>query len=208
MEFFNRIHCKYTGIKGFITVYNDAIRYRYMITQKAQEKARILVFWEKHGLQATLDAFPVKRSTLYAWKKQWEEGGKKIESLNEKSRVPLTKRKRLWPLEVIQELKRLREREVHPNLGGEKIEPLLSAFCKEHGLQAPKSRTIGNLIHDLGGLRTFPKKVSHFGKVKIANRQKVLRKPKDFRPEYPGHLIALDTSGEVRERLPQIRDHL
>src|SRR3989338_5982383 len=150
MEFFNRIHCKYTGIKGFITVYNDAIRYRYMITQKAQEKARILVFWEKHGLQATLDAFPVKRSTLYAWKKQWEEGG-------------------------------------------EKIEPLLSAFCKEHGLQAPKSRTIGNLIHDLGGLRTFPKKVSHFGKVKIANRQKVLRKPKDFRPEYPGHLIALDT---------------
>src|SRR3989338_9257477 len=100
MEFFNRIHYKYTGIKGFITVYNDALRYGYMITQKAQEKARILVFWEKHGLQATLDAFTVKRSTLYAWKQTWIAGGKKLEALNEKSRVPLTKRKRLWPLEV------------------------------------------------------------------------------------------------------------
>jgi len=193
MEFFNRIHSKTAGVKGIMIVYRDALRYRYMITEKAQEKARILVFWEKHGLQATLDAFPAKRSTLYAWKKRWEEGGKKIEALNERSRVPRTKRKRLWPLEVIQELKRLREKEVHPNLGGEKLQPLLNVFCGERGFPAPKPRTIGNLIHDLGGLRTFPKKIYHNGKVKRANRQKALRKPKDFRPEYPGHLVALDT---------------
>jgi len=193
MEFFSRQHCKYTGIKGFVSCYNDALRYRYMITDKAREKARILVFWEKHGLQATLDAFPVKRSTLYAWKKRWVEGGKKIETLNEKSRAPRIKRKRLWPLPVLEELKRLRSREVHPNLGGDKLFPLLSVFCAERGLPAPKSRTIGYLIQDLGGLRTFPQKISHTGKVKKANRQKVLRKPKDFRPEYPGHLVALDT---------------
>ena len=193
MEFFNRIHSKYTGIKGFITVYNDALRYGYMSTHKALEKARVLVFWEKHGLAATLDAFPVKRSTLYTWKKRWEEGGKKIEVLNDRSRAPRTTRKRLWPLEIIGELKRLRSREIHPNLGGEKLVPLLQAFCAERELHAPGSRTIGNLIHDLGGLRTFPQKISHFGKVKKANRQKVLRKPRDFRPGYPGHLVALDT---------------
>ena len=193
MEFFNRIHCKYTGIRGFITVYNDALRYRYMITTKALEKARTLVFWEKHGLKATLDAFPAKRSTLYSWKKRWEKGSKKLDALNERSRAPRTKRKRLWPLPVIQELKRLRLREVHPNLGGEKILPLLYEFCLKHGLPAPKSRTIGNLIRDLGGLRTFPQKISHFGKVKKVNRQKVLRKPKDLAPAYPGHLVALDT---------------
>jgi len=193
MEFFNRIHSKYTGIKGFITVYNDAIRYGYMITQKALEKARVLVFWEKHGFEATLDAFPVKRSTLYAWKKRWSEGDKKIEALNELSRTPRAKRKRLWSLPVLEELKRLRGREAHPNLGGDKLFPLLYEFCVKHGLPAPKPRTIGYLIHDLGGLRTFPQKISHFGKIKKANRQKVLRKPKDFRPEYPGHLVALDT---------------
>ena len=75
MEFFNRIHCKYTGIRGFITIYNDALRYRYMIQEKALKKTKILVFFEKHGLEATRDAFEVKRSTLYLWKKQWDTGG-------------------------------------------------------------------------------------------------------------------------------------
>src|SRR3989338_7536147 len=136
MEFFNRIHCKYTGIKGFITVYNDAIRYGYMITQKAQEKARILVFWEKHGLEAALDAFPVKRSTLYSWKQAWIKEGKKIEALNDKSRSPRTKRKRLWSIEIITEIKRIREE--HPNLGEEKLYPELKPFCDQKNILCPK----------------------------------------------------------------------
>jgi len=36
-----------------------------MITKQAQNKARVLIFWEKHSLEATLGAFPHKRSTLY-----------------------------------------------------------------------------------------------------------------------------------------------
>mgnify|MGYP001615754362 FL=1 len=39
----------------------------------------------------------------------------------------------------------------------------------------------------------FPQKISHFGKIKKADRQKILRKPKDFKALYPGHLVALDT---------------
>lgn len=186
-----RIHCQYTGIKGFVKVYEDAIRWGYMITEKAKRKARILVFWEKHGLPATLDAFPVKESTLYAWKKQWKEGGGKIESLNDKSRSPQTRRKRIWPEEVIQEIKRIRQE--HPNLGKEKIHPLLMEFSEERGAKCPAIPTIGRLIHDCGGLRMFPQKISHFGKIKKANRSKVLRKPLDFKAEYPGHLVALDT---------------
>lgn len=56
MGFFNRIHCKYTGIKGFLTVYNDALRYWYMITEKAKGKTGILVFLEKHGFGAARSA--------------------------------------------------------------------------------------------------------------------------------------------------------
>ena len=174
-----------------MTVYNDAIRYRYMITQHALRRVRILVFWEKHGRAATLDAFPVKRSTLYNWKKRWETGGKKPEALNPKSRAPQVRRKRLWPLEIIQEIKRLRG--IHPNIGAEKIYPLLSRFSKEKNIVCPQSRTIANLIKDTGGLRVFPQKISHFGKITPIKRQKVLRKPKDLKPEYAGHLVALDT---------------
>jgi hypothetical protein len=42
------------------------------MTDKAKKKFEVLVFWEKHGLSATMDAFGVKRRTLFLWKKQRE----------------------------------------------------------------------------------------------------------------------------------------
>ncbi|PIY96698.1 MAG: hypothetical protein COY66_03445 [Candidatus Kerfeldbacteria bacterium CG_4_10_14_0_8_um_filter_42_10] len=162
-----------------------------MITKKALHKVRILAFWEKYGLDATLDAFKVKRRTLYDWKSKLEQGDGKPEALNDKSRTPLKKRKRIWPEEVIAEIKR--QRWAHPNLGKEKIHPALKAHCDKMCLSCPKPKTIGRLIKDLGGLRIYPQKVSHFGKVKPLKHRKILRKPKDFKSEYPGHLVAFDT---------------
>jgi len=193
MEFFNHQHCKFTGIKGFVNLYEDGLKYR-MLTEKAKYKAKVLVFWEKHGLEATIDAFPVKRSTLFEWKRQLKEGQGKLIALNEKKRTPKHTRKRDWPFEVRQKIKEIRRDPLHPNLGPEKIYPLLLRFCKEKKLDCPKPATITRIIaDDPEKMRIFPKKVSHFGKIKKANRQKVLRKPKDLKPEYPGHLIALDT---------------
>jgi len=192
MEFYNHIHCKYTGVKGFLTVYKDALRYRYMITQEALRKCRILAFWEKHGLEAVMDAFGAKRRTLFLWQQKFNKGGRIPESLNEKKTIPKTKRRRIWPSETRQEIKRLRQE--HPNLGSEKIYPLLLFFCNENNLKCPKSRTVARIIaDDPEKMRIFPQKISHFGRIKKANRQKVLRKPKYLKPEYPGHLIALDT---------------
>lgn len=104
MEFFNHIHCVYTGAKGFVKLYEDALRCRYMITEKALKKARILAFWEKHGLEATMEAFQVNRRVLFNWKKRLKEAGGKFEGLNDKSRAPQRRRKRLWSLEIIAEI--------------------------------------------------------------------------------------------------------
>ena len=191
MEFFNHIQSKYRGVRGFMTLYRDALRYRYMITEQALRKARILAFWEKHGLEAAEEAFQVKRRTLYDWKRRFVIGGKVPEALNERSRAPRHRRKRLWHPDIIAELRRLRWE--HPNLGKEKLHPLLLRFSAERGLHCPKPKTIGRLIKDLGGLRIFPQKVRHDGRVVPLKRRPVLRKPKDFRPAYPGHLVALDT---------------
>ena len=174
-----------------MTVYRDALRYRYMITPKAEKRAKILVFFEKHGLETTLEAFEVKRRTLYGWKKKWAEGGRIPEALNDKSRIPKTKRKRLWPEEVVAEIKRIRF--AHPNLGKEKLYPELGKFCAGNGLPCPKPKTIGRLVHDEGGLRMYPAKISHFGKIKPVQRRNIPRKPRDFEAEYPGHCVALDT---------------
>ena len=186
-----KIHCKYTGVKGMLTIYRDALRSRYMITKQAEKKTKILIFWEKHGLDATIEAFEVKRRTLFDWKQKWITGGKKPEALNEKSRAPKTKRKRLWGDRLLSEIKRIRFE--HPNLGKEKLHPLLAEWCGQKGLACPKPKTIGRLIKDLGGLRRRPTAISHFGKIKVIHRQKVVRKPMNFKTEYPGHCVALDT---------------
>lgn len=164
-----------------------------MITKKALEKARTLAFWEKHGIQATIDHSGKKERTLWLWKSQLIKGSGKLEALNEKSKSPRSKRKRLWPLEVIQEIKRIRDADVHPNLGKEKLYPELVKFCAAKGLKCPSITTIGRLINDLGGLRTFPQKIDHFGRIVKRKRNKVLRKPKHFKAEYPGHMVAFDT---------------
>ncbi|SMN17267.1 hypothetical protein CRYPA_1211 [uncultured Candidatus Thioglobus sp.] len=35
------------------------------MSQSANDKYKILIFWDKHGLQATIDAFSITRRTLY-----------------------------------------------------------------------------------------------------------------------------------------------
>ena len=186
-----RQYNKSRGVRGLLKVYNDALRYQYMISKKALHKARVLAFWEKHGLKATLDAFEVKRRTLFNWKRQFNQGGRVNIALNEKKRTPKKKRVRIWSEQIIAEIKRLRW--LHPNLGKDKVHPELKEFCNTNKLKCPKIATIGRIIKDLGGLRMYPSKVSHFGKIKPIKRTKVLRKPKDLKAEYPGHLVALDT---------------
>mgnify|MGYP001613522755 CR=1 FL=1 len=186
-----RIFNKFRGTKGFISTWERVLRFRYMITEQAKKRVRILAFWEKHGTEAAEEAFGVKKRTLYLWQRKLKEGKGKLEALNSGNRAPKKRRRRLWDARVLEELRRLRQE--HPNLGKEKLHPLLTLFCHAEKLLCPKPRTIGRLIKDCGGLRIYPQKVTGTGRIVKANRQRVLRKPKDFKTTYAGHLVALDT---------------
>lgn len=115
MAFFN----KFKGIKGFLSIYERVIRFRYMITEEAKRKTRILAFWEKHGLEATKEAFDVSRPTLFRWQKALKDNIGKIEALNNKSRAPKTKRKRKIP-ELLKDFI-INERRFDPKLSKEKL---------------------------------------------------------------------------------------
>jgi hypothetical protein len=78
------------GVKGFAILYDDGLKYR-MLTEKAKHKVKVIVFWEKHGLEATLDAFAHKKSTLYNWKSILAKNNGRLESLNEKKTSPKNK---------------------------------------------------------------------------------------------------------------------
>ena len=192
-----RIFSKIRRTKGIVATWETMLRLG-MVTKETEEKVRILLFWEKHGLEATLDAFPAKRRTLFDWKKKLKEADGKINALAPKSRAPQRKRKRVWDGHILDEIRRLRQE--HPNLGKEKLQPLLMEFCRKENLPCPAVCTVGRLIMDLGGLRKTIT-VSHFGKKKQPNRQTVLRKPRDFKAKYPGHCVALDTIEEFQRGL-------
>jgi len=189
-----QIHRIFYHVKGFARLVDSAIRWAYMLTDKAKHKLKVIVFWQKHGLKATLDAFGVKERTLYIWKAKLKKGKGMAESLNEKSKRPNSVRQREWPQKIKNEIIRIRQE--HPNLGKDKIHPKLNCFCQEYKTKCPSISTIGNLMRDMGGLRMFPEKVRHNGDIVKRKRIKKTRKPKHFKAEYPGHCGTFDTIGK------------
>src|SRR3989344_6556711 len=85
MRQFNR----FRGTKGFLSTWNRAVRFRYMITEAAKNRTKILAFWKKHGAEAAEEAYGVKIRTLYGWQRRLKEGNGKLEALNPGSRTPM-----------------------------------------------------------------------------------------------------------------------
>ena len=182
-------------VKGFVKLADYTIRWLRMVSDKAKHKARVLAFWDKHGIGAAMEAFKVGRRTLFLWKQQLRQGNGVLESLNEQSRRPQQLRRREWPQPIKDEVRRLRQ--AHPNLGKEKIQVFLRRFCAEHQLACPSVSTIGNLVRDMGGLRITPQKVRHNGTIVPRRRAPKPRKPKQFKALYPGHCGAFDTIEKI-----------
>jgi transposase InsO family protein len=176
-------------IKGLIKIADLAYEFENM-TKSANDKYNILCFLDKYGFAATIDAFGISKRTLYYWRQKLKDNGKL--GLNDKSKAPINKRVKTWDADVVDEIKYLRD--IYPNIGKNKLHPLIDEFCKKHNLDTPSISTIGRIIaNDKNKMRTYPKKINHFGKKVRVNRQKVLRKPKDLQAKYPGHIVALDT---------------
>ncbi len=181
----------FRGTKGFVIAAERAIRFAYMISEEAKRRAKIISFWKEHGLKATVDAYGVKRRTLFLWQKKLREGMGKLEYLNGGSRASKKKRQRRYDWRIVEEIRRLRREE--PNLGEKKLYPLLFAFCTSLHLSCPKPATIGRIIKDRGGMRIAPLRTNGKGRILEKKRLAIKRKPRDMKAEHPGHLVALDT---------------
>lgn len=186
-----KIGFKYKYCRGFGRLYEYSYKHTHMITKQAKQRLKILQFWRKHGLYAAVEAFGAKRSTLYGWWKTYKESGYKVESLNPGSQAPKNRRKRIVDPLIIQEIKRLRF-DVCPNMGKDKVKKDLDIFCKENKLNNISASTVGRIIKNKK-IYHHRQKVSYFGKVKIVNKRKKERKPRDFIAKEQGDLIEIDT---------------
>ncbi|MFH1145555.1 MAG: integrase core domain-containing protein [bacterium] len=146
-----RIFNKFKGTKGFIATWERVIRFQYMITEQAKERVRILAFWEKHGDQATKEAFKASRATLFRWQKALYDNHGRLEALNPKSTAPAHRRKRQIPEAI--EAFILREREHSPRLSKDK----LAAMMKADGIALLSASTVGRMLTDLKSQGKLPK---------------------------------------------------
>lgn len=150
MAYFN----KFRGTKGFISTWERVIRFKYMISEEAKRRVKILAFWEKYGNKATKEAFGTSRATLFRWQKALGESLGKLDGLNKKSTAPKNKRKRIIPKEVEDFI--INERKFDPHLSKDKLATLM----KEDGIAGISASTVGRILLDLkkqGKLPTYTK---------------------------------------------------
>lgn len=189
-------------IKGFQAVADRGL-YWDMICKSAEQRLAVLRFWERHGLDATQEAYGVSRRTLFAWRAQLRGGQGKPHTLAPGSTRPHRLRRRSWPPALIGEIRRLRAQ--HPNLGKEKLHPFVKAFCISKSLAIPSVRTIGRLIADAPDkMRHAMRRTSRFYPAGF-KRSTRARKPKGYRPQAPGDCVAWDS---IERRFNGIRRHL
>lgn len=182
-----RIRSNLRGTKGFVTAYNRLIRFRYVISEKAKERVKILAFWEKHGTGATYDAYGVSKRTLFRWQSALHTGSGKLEALNPERTAPLRRRSRTIDAWVRDRITTLRA--MHPRIGKEKVHALL----KKEGYAGSVS-TIGRILGDLKerGLIPVHTPLSFYARGGIHREkrrivQKKLRRPQSVR------VLELDT---------------
>ncbi len=145
----------FNGIKGYTTFK----RFSYLFdmeNKEANDRYKIIQFFDKYGLEATIEAFSVSRRTIYRWKSKLKENG--IKSLKPKSTKPKKLRTPITPKIIVNEIKRLRE--IYPNIGKAKLYVLLEPFCKDNNLSLPSQSTIGRIIaKDKDKMRLIPNRI-------------------------------------------------
>ena len=185
-----RIFNKFKDTKGFISAWEYMLRFRDMITLKAQRRARILTFWDAHGTPATQEAFGITERTLYRWQKALREGQGKLDALNPKSTAPQKKRKRGIHDAVKDFI--LKERSFDPCLGKEK----LAVLMKEDGIGQYSASTVGRMLVDLKEQGALPvaARYSLSGRTGRLIEKKPVRIRKKLRSKgHAGGLVKADT---------------
>lgn len=109
-----------------------------------KDKIKIIMFFDKYGLNPTKDAFHISRSTIYSWKKKLRESKGSLHSLINGSRKPKEVRRMYIETKVYEFIYDLRKK--YPTLSKDKIKPLLDDFCRENNLECISASTIGKII--------------------------------------------------------------
>lgn len=180
---------KLSGTRGFITLWQTVVRFRDMIQEAAQQRAKILTFWQKHGDEAAKEAFGTSRATLFRWQKRLDAVSGQLEALNPASTAPHRKRQRFTPQPV--EAFIINERR-YEKVGKEKLARLL----RDDKVADLSASTVGRILGDLKkqGKLPNPVRISLSAKTgRMIERKLPQRRVKLRSQGHVGGLVKADT---------------
>lgn len=164
-----------------------------MITEKAKKKAKIITFFDMHGLKATEDAFDVGKTTIYRWKQSLAADKGKLNCLNDKSKAPKKRNKRIVDERVNTYI--IEQRKLHYRIGKKKLAVLIK---EEFNVVYSESKA-GRILTDLKRKNLLPayQRFSYYAKSdtfreKMKRKRKKLR-IKDYKPDKAGDVVQIDT---------------
>lgn len=166
----------------------------------AQQKMKVIKFYEEYGEKATKEAFGADRKIISRWKRRLKEGCGELSSLVPYSTRPHRFRRSTVSHEIIGFIKEMREK--YPGIGKEKLKPLLDKYCVRIGIKSISESTIGNIIkrhkffhQKMGRIYHDPNSKWAQNRVKRAKR---LRIKHPLKPENFGHIVS-DTVERVTD---------
>ncbi|MGO9613750.1 MAG: integrase core domain-containing protein [Dissulfurispiraceae bacterium] len=160
---------------------------RFDKSEVAQQRHKIIKFYDYYGEAATKEAFGADRKIIHVWKKKLAQSGGKLEALVPASTTPSHVRTMAVDPHIIDFIRSYRQK--YGRIGKEKLKPLLDPYCKEIGIPTISESKIGKIIkrHHFFS-QGKPGRVYHDpGRKEPAHckRQRVRKSPK---PIEPGHI--------------------
>jgi transposase InsO family protein len=135
----------FSRIKGLKEVSNMLLGLRrFSKDEVAQERLRILQFYQRYGEKACLEAFGVDRKLVYIWRRRFNHSSGRLSSLVPDSTRPKRVRVSHIDLRVIKFISDLREK--YPRLGKQKIKPLVDKYSLREGISCVSESTVGRVI--------------------------------------------------------------
>jgi hypothetical protein len=153
---------------------------RFDLSDPAKFRLHVLDHYFKYGWKSTIDAFGVKKSTLYDWRKVFLLSKKEINSLVPKSTRPNNLRQMTIDPRFVEFIGSVREE--YGNVSKYKLKIFVDEYAKETGLKSISVSLIGKVIkrkHFFYETRSMAKRK----KFKLLS-PRIKRSPKETIPGY------------------------
>lgn len=116
----------------------------FSLSDAAKFRLHVLDHYYRHGIKSTVHAFNIPRTTIYGWKKVFEDSGKKVASLIPVSTRPINTRQMELDSKLLEFIRSMREQ--YGNLGKLKLKPFLDEYAEGLGTTSYGTTKIGIII--------------------------------------------------------------